>query len=101
MSELRQTPFYRALNRPHLLWGGERKLMILAMFCSIGLMVTSMNLLSVVVGTLIAVLSVWGLRRMAKADPLMSRVYARHVQYSGHYAPFSRPWRESKYTRAY
>jgi type IV secretion system protein TrbD len=33
------------------------------------------------------------LRMMAKADPMMRRVYLRHVGYRQHYRPTSSPWR--------
>ena len=71
---LRRTPFHRVLHRPHLLLGGERELVMMTAF---------------VAGALPSPRSTWwppssavlwfgclaALRRMAKADPQMSRVY--------------------------
>ncbi len=101
MSTLRQTPFYRALHRPRLLLGADRQLMIITLFLTALLTVVSMNKVSIILGILIFMVSVYALRKAAKADPLMRPVYLRHVMYAGYYAPFSRPWRVSKNTRAY
>ncbi len=101
MSELRQTPLYRALYRPHLLFGGDRKLMIISWFVFVLLTFVSMNRVSIVLGVLIFAVSVYALRKAAKADPFMWPVYLRHIQYKGYYAPFSRPWRDAKNGRVY
>ena len=101
MNTLRQTPFYRALHRPRLIWGGDRQLMLTALFISAILMIVSMNTVSFLIGLLIGAVSVYGLRKMAKADPLMWQVYVRQVKYNGHYAPYSRPWRVAKSPRVY
>lgn len=101
MSELRCTPFYRALHRPSLIWGGDRQLMLSALFMSAILMVVSMNTVSFVFGLLLGMISVYALRRMAQADPLMWQVYVRQVKYAGYYPPFSRPFRVAKTARVY
>ena len=36
----------------------------------------------------------WFLRRMGRADPMMSKVYLRQVKYAGYYPARSRHWRE-------
>lgn len=101
MSNLRHTPFHRALHRPHLIWGGDRRLMLTALCVSITLMIVSMNTVSFLIGLAIGLISVYGLRKMAKSDPLMWQVYLRQVKYRGYYAPFSRPWRIAKTARVY
>jgi|SRR5687768_13072981 len=101
MSALRQTPLYRALHRENLIWGGDRKLMLSAL-CLAGILVFSaMNTVGFISGTLFGSVSVYCLRRMAKADPLMREVYFRQIKYLGYYAPFSRPSRISKNRRVY
>ena len=37
---------------------------------------------------------VYLLRLMAKADPIMARVYMRHVKYQPYYPARARPWRD-------
>ena len=101
MTELRETPLYSALHRPQLLMGCDRKLLIITLTLVALLTVVSMNIVSIAIGLLILVVSVYALRKAAKADPFMWPVYLRHVQYRGYYAPFSRPWRDAKKGRVY
>lgn len=101
MSELRETPLYRALYRPRLLLGGDRTLMIVVLFATALLTIVSGNIVSITFGLVICVVGVYALRKAAKADPLMWPVYRRHVKYSGYYPPFSRPWRAVKSGRVY
>jgi type IV secretion system protein TrbD len=93
MSELMRIPFHRALHRSNLIFGGEREWMILCLGISAILMITSMNIPSFLVGVVFAAVSVTGLRAMAKADPLMSKVYRRQVWYRDYYPNYSRPSR--------
>lgn len=99
--ELRKTPFHRALHRPNLIWGGEREWMIFALCITGILMLASMNPVSFIVGAIFGFVSVYSLREMAKADPLMTKVYQRHVSYRDYYPTYSRPYRKSKSSRVY
>lgn len=101
MSELRRTPFHRALHRPNLIWGGERDWMIFSLFITAILMLTSMNLVSFFIGAIFGFISVTGLRAMAKADPLMTKIYRRQVSYRDYYPTYSRPYRKAKTSRVY
>lgn len=101
MSELRRIPMPRALHRPQLLWGGERIPMIALLVLSVGVAVTSMNLVGIISGMVVAVIGVYGLRQMAKADPLMVQVYLRYARLKEDYAPHSRPSRVSHNERVY
>lgn len=101
MSDLRETPLYEALYRPQLLLGGDRNIMILVL-CAAGLLiVVSHNVVSVSLGILVLIPSMFFLRKAAKVDPLLRRVYLRHTLYKAYYQPFSRPWRVSKTKRTY
>lgn len=88
MDEPRKVPIYRALHRPNLLMGAERKLMqTLIAFC--GLVLIS-NPLSLVTWSVIAVAygsCVAGLRKLAKIDPRFTDVYRRQVNYRPYYPP--------------
>lgn len=96
MSKLRETPFYRALHRQQLIFGGDRRLMLMVLGTCLAMMFVSFSLLSFSVGLIILPIAVYGLRKMAKADPQMWDVFLRQNKYAGYYPPFSRPWRASK-----
>ncbi|OKP00815.1 conjugal transfer protein TrbD [Xenorhabdus eapokensis] len=97
----RMTPFHRALHRPQQIMGGERELMLFSMLVAGGLIVSALNLVATVIGLLLWLICVHGLRKMAKADPEMSKVYIRQLKYRHYYAPFSRPFRVAKSSRIY
>lgn len=75
--------------------------MIFCLFLAAILMLTSMNFLSFIIGAVFGVVSVTGLRAAAKADPLMSRVYCRHISYRDYYPNYSRPYRKAKTSGVY
>lgn len=93
-TELRRTtPFYRALHRPQQVMGGERELVLFSMLVAGGLIVSALNMVATVVGLVVWLVCIQALRRMAKADPAMSKVYIRQLKYGNYYGPFSRPFR--------
>ncbi|MCD2514655.1 conjugal transfer protein TrbD [Comamonas endophytica] len=98
---LRLTPFHRALHRPQQIMGGERELMLFSMLIAGGLVVSALNLLATGIGLVLWLVCVYGLRKMAKADPEMSKVYLRQLKYRAYYSPFSRPFRLAKSPRVY
>lgn len=98
---LRQTRIHRALHRPQQVWGGERELMLFAMLLAGGIIVAAMNFVATLVGGILWLVCVYGLRKMAKADPVMSKVYLRQLKYRDYYGPFSRPSRMAKSPRIY
>jgi len=96
VSELRYTRILRALYRPNLVAGGERELVLMTGFLCADVAISSVNLPGVIGASVVWVLCLVGLRMMAKADPQMSKVYRRHIQYNSYYPPRSRPWRIDK-----
>ena len=97
----RLTPFHRALHRPQQIMGGERELMLFSMLIAGGLVVSALNLVATVIGLVLWLICVYGLRKMAKSDPEMSKVYLRQLKYRNYYGPFSRPFRVAKSSRIY
>ena len=94
MSDLRYVPIFRALHRPNLVLGAEREpVLFLAVLC-VGVAMTALTITAAGVCGIVWVLLVAPLRMMAKADPLMSRVYMRSLRYQRYYPARSRPWRE-------
>jgi type IV secretory pathway TrbD component len=92
---LKAKPIPRALSRPNLLMGGERDLVLASAVICCGIAATSMNFVAFIVCGLLWLIShtmfVW----MAKADPQMSRIYKRHVNYRDFYPAFSTPYRKT------
>jgi type IV secretion system protein VirB3 len=93
ISNLRRNRIHRALSRPNLLMGADRELVLLTGLAAIILIFVVLTIYSVLFGILIWISAVAALRMMAKADPLMRRVYLRHISFRPHYRPTSTPWR--------
>ena len=90
MSELRHTVIYRVLHRPNLFMGGERELVLSAAIVCGGVAVSALNVVAAAVG-----LGVWSsciglFRAMAKADPYMTKIYLRYLNYRLYYPARSR-----------
>lgn len=88
MSQVRRVQIYRALNRPNLFMGGERKL-VQSLLAFLGVVVVS-NPASLptwaIVGT-VYFLCLSGLRKLAKKDPMFSRIYQRQLRLQPYYPP--------------
>ncbi len=86
ISTLRQLPIRRSLTRPILLGGGERKLVMINCTLIISLIFgIGINQYTLGCAAFLAVFGQWALIQMAKADPLMSQIYLRHIQYHDYY----------------
>lgn len=86
---------YRSLNRPNLLLGCERELVLTTGLLSFTLIFAALSWPAAIIGVSIWLCVVGLLRQMAKADPNMSTVYTRHVKYQKYYPAHSKPYRES------
>lgn len=101
MEGLDEVAMPRAMARPDLLAGCERQLFLLTALVCATLVVVVQTWLAVTSGAVVWIVAVAALRRAAKSDPLMSRVYARHVGYGAFYAARPTPWAEpSRHRRA-
>lgn len=92
--KLRKVVLHRALHRPNLLMGGERELVLASLVIAGGLIISSLNLPSVLIGIAIWTVAVVLLRQMAKADPYLSTVYRRSLRYATYYPAHSTPFRQ-------
>jgi len=90
--ELRRIPIHRALNRPDLMAGCERELILVTGLITLTLIVVAMNWVAAITGVVLWLVCVAGLRIMAKADPYMSKIYFRHVKYKEFYPAHSTPF---------
>ncbi len=95
MNEPRSIPIHRSLLRPELVMGCEREPVLL---CNLAAGITA--IVSVVstawVSLAIAIVFYFAtlvfLRRMAKKDPQMTRVWLRHINYRHYYSARSSYW---------
>ena len=90
---LSRSRIHRALSRPNLLMGADRELVLLTGLAAAISAFVVLTWFSVLFGIAIWIGVVAALRMMAKADPLMRKVYVRHVGYQSTYRPTSSPWR--------
>jgi type IV secretion system protein VirB3 len=85
MDAPRQAVFHQSINRPNLMMGGDRRLVLLAAMIA-GIMAFSLQTWwGVLIGMILWPSAVWVLSRMAKADPLMLEVYTSHIRYAEYY----------------
>ena len=75
--------------------GCDRDLLMFSMFFAASLMISGAGWFLFLLGVAIIPFSIFVLRRMTAADPLMWKIYVRQLSYSDYYAPFSRPHRVS------
>jgi type IV secretion system protein TrbD len=79
------TPMRASLNRPQLLMGGDRELVLLSGLLLALMAVSVMSFLSFLIAGISFMAIVAVLARMGKEDPLMRKVYARHLAYRDFY----------------
>ncbi|WP_064697357.1 conjugal transfer protein TrbD [Rhizobium aegyptiacum] len=92
-SNLIRSRIHRALSRPNLLMGADRELVLLSGLAAIILIFVVLTWYAAIFGMGLWLVAIAALRMMAKADPLMRRVYLRHVSYRSAYRATSTPWR--------
>ncbi len=81
---MRKIKVARALTRPALIAGCERTpLIALGMVCTI--MGITMNPYMIFGAICILAIGIGVLRRMAKSDPIMIKIYLRHIKFQKRY----------------
>ena len=85
MKKPREIVIHQSCNRPNLLLGCDRELLLLCGMLSAILIFALVTWWGVAVGITLWVIAVAVLSRMGKADPLMRAVYIRHVRYRPFY----------------
>jgi type IV secretion system protein TrbD len=87
VNEPRRIAIHRSLNRPHLLLGAERNLVLLVGVTTAMVVFSgSISAVTITLGVVFWSGSFWALIKMAKADSQMSRVYQRHIRYHSYYS---------------
>ena len=92
MRELDIIPIYSSLNRPLLIMGGERELMMLIALISLTMIFVALSFQSAILGLLIWFVFSSILQMMAKTDPLLSKIYKRQFNYQKYYPAFPTPF---------
>jgi type IV secretion system protein VirB3 len=86
----REIVIHQSANRPHLLLGADRELVLFSGLTAACLAFTLATWWGVIVGVGFWLTAVAVLTRMGKADPMMRHVYLRHVRYTSFYPAKSR-----------
>ena len=92
-SRLQRVRIHRALSRPNLLFGADREMVLVTGLAAVILIFVVLTPISAIVGIAIWMLVIGLLRMMGKADPLIRKVYLRHIRYRSSYRPTAAPWR--------
>lgn len=90
---LARSRIHRALSRPNLLMGADRELVLITALASVILIFVVLTWYAAMFGIAVWLVAVAALRMMAKTDPLMRKVYFRHIKYKSTYRATSTPWR--------
>ena len=93
LSRLQRNRIHRALSRPNLLMGADRELVLLTGLAAVILIFVVLTIYSALFGIAVWIGIVGLLRMMAKSDPLMRKVYVRHISYKPYYKATTSPWR--------
>lgn len=102
MDEPRSIPIRQSLLRPELVMGGEREpVMLTALFSFIVGIVGAVSAawITVVIAISFYIFAVQSFRRMAKDDPIMTKVWTRHINYRHYYSAQSGYWSQQCYKR--
>jgi type IV secretion system protein VirB3 len=81
----RETIIHQSANRPNLLLGGDRELVLVMVMIAGGLAFSLASWWGIGLAAALWVVSVGALQRMGKADPLLRPVYLRHIRYIDFY----------------
>lgn len=95
---LRTIPL-RKVNRDNLWLGGDREAVMFAGLMAFSLIFSAQEIRASVIGVLLWVTALFLLRKAAKSDPQMRKVYLRSRRYKSYYPANSTPFREN--TKAY
>ena len=90
MQAPRETVFHPSINRPNLLMGGDRELVLGAAMISALFIFALMTWWSILIGVVFWPLTTSMLVQLAKADPKLRDVATRSFQYKAYYPAKSR-----------
>jgi type IV secretion system protein VirB3 len=85
MEKPREILIHQSANRPHLLLGGDRELVLFAALMSALLMFALVTWWGIAAGIALWTSAIAVLSRMGRSDPMLRQVYIRHVKYRPFY----------------
>jgi type IV secretion system protein TrbD len=85
MEKPREIIVHQSANRPNLLLGADRELVLLSAILAASLIFVIASWWGILLGVLLWVVAVAILKRMGKADPMLRQVYIGHVKYQPFY----------------
>jgi type IV secretion system protein VirB3 len=95
----RETVFHPSINRPNLLMGGDRELVLGAAMISALFIFSLMTWWGVLIGIAFWPVATSMLARLAKVDPMMRDVATRSFEYKAYYPAKSRLFGRSQTQR--
>jgi type IV secretion system protein VirB3/type IV secretion system protein VirB4 len=81
----RALPIHQSLHRHAHVLGAEREPVMTAALIALLVGVGGLTAISAIAAASFWIIAVFALRRMAKADPVMSRVWLRHIKQQDFY----------------
>ena len=91
--EARRALIHQSLHRQNLVLGAERELAMSSSLIALLVGVGGMTVISGIAAFVFWLAAIFVLRLMARADPLMSKVWMRHVKQQDLYSAKASRWR--------
>jgi type IV secretion system protein VirB3 len=82
----REVVIHQSANRPNLMLGGDRELVLITMMIAAGLAFSLATVWGIGLAIVYWIASIALLQRMGKADPLLRKIYFRHIRYLSFYS---------------
>jgi type IV secretion system protein VirB3/type IV secretion system protein VirB4 len=89
----RTLTIHQSLHRHTHVLGAEREPVMTSALIALLVGVGGLTAISIITAALFWLVAVFALRRMARADPIMSRVWLRHIKQQDFYPAKSSRWR--------
>ncbi len=94
MQEHRIIQVHQSLHKHAHMLGAERELVMISALIALLVGVGGMTMISALSAFIFWVIALFFLRRMAKIDPLMSKVFMLHIKQQAFYSSKSSIWRK-------
>jgi len=91
--EVRRALIHQSLHRQNLVLGAERELAMSSALIALLVGIGGVTVISGIAAFVFWIAAIFVLRRMARADPLMSKVWMRHVKQQDLYSAKASRWR--------
>lgn len=91
--EVRRALIHQSLHRQNLVLGAERELAMSSALIALLVGIGGVTVISGIAACVFWIAAIFVLRRMARADPLMSKVWMRHVKQQDLYSAKASRWR--------